>query len=166
MAPASTFSAAVSRMRLLGRGADHDARGFDRRAVGLERDRDAERRPVLGRAGGDLEIGGARLALRRNAHSAISSFLRQHGLEIAGEQVLDRDAALAFGPADHHAGAERNEHRRQIHVRIAVREIAADGRDVAHADVGEPPHGARDHRRTRARPRPSARPRRAASWRR
>jgi len=38
----------------LGRGADDDARGLDRRAFGLERNRDAERRPVLGRAGGDL----------------------------------------------------------------------------------------------------------------
>ena len=28
-----------------------------------------------------------------------------------------------------------------------MREVAADRRDVAHADVGEPPHGARDHRR-------------------
>src|SRR5262245_32344433 len=34
--------------RLLGRGADDDARGLDRLAFGLERDRNAERGPVLG----------------------------------------------------------------------------------------------------------------------
>ena len=73
--------------------------------------------------------------------------LGEHGLEIAGEQVLDRDRALALGTGDRHLRAERDQHRRQIHVRVAMGEIAADGRDVAHADVGEPPHGAHDHRR-------------------
>ena len=133
--------------RLLGRGADDDACRLDVGAVGLERDRDPERRPVLGRAGGDLEIGGARLALRWDAQLGDQLVLRQHGLEIAGEQILDRDRAGAVRPDDRYAGAERDQHRRQVHVRIAVGEIAPDGRDVAHADVGEPPHRARDHRR-------------------
>src|SRR5262249_5318537 len=76
--------------------------------------------------------------------------LGQHRFEIAGEEVFDRDCALAraraFGSDHRDLGGERNENGRQVHVRIAVREIAADGRHVAHADVGEAPHGARDHR--------------------
>ncbi len=78
--------------------------------------------------------------------SSVMSLARlEHGLVIAGEQVLDLEHALAAAAGHDDAGVERHQHRRQVHVRIAVGEIAADGRDIAHPHIGEPPHGAHDH---------------------
>ena len=46
-AASACLGAGETRSALLGRGADHDARGLDRRAFRCDRDRDAERRPVV-----------------------------------------------------------------------------------------------------------------------
>ena len=126
--------------RLVGRGAGDEARRLDRLAVAVDHGGDAERRPVVGRAGGDLHVGALLRALRGHVHLGDQLVLLQHGLVIAGEQVLDRELALALRPDDRQRRAERHQHRRQVHVRIAVRQRAADGRDIAHAHVRQRQH--------------------------
>src|SRR5262249_59116191 len=42
---------------------------------------------------------------------------------VAGDQFFDRDVTLAAGAYHPHRRVQGNQHRRQIHVRIAVREI-------------------------------------------
>jgi hypothetical protein len=82
-----------------------------------------------------FEITGAPRPLPRHDQLCDQLVALEHGLEIAREQCFDRDRALARRPGDGHARAERDEHRREVHVRIGVRQIPADGRDVAHAHV-------------------------------
>ncbi len=133
--------------RLLGRGADHDFCVADGGSITLERHRDPECRPVVGRAGRAFEIGGATAALRRHHQLGDQLVAPQHGLVIAGEQILDRDRALAGGARHRNVSAERDQHRRQIHVRVGMGEMSADGRDVAHPHIGERAQASRDHRR-------------------
>ena len=72
-APASVSSAAVSRMAFSVAALTTTRADLMRDPVLLERDRHADCRPILGRPGGDLHIGGARFALRRDTQLARST---------------------------------------------------------------------------------------------
>ena len=124
---------------LFGRGAC-DNNGIAHRAV-LERKGhgDAERRPIVGGARGHLHVGGLARAERRHRHRGDKLVLLQHGLVIAGVKLFQRQFAGAVRPGDRDPRAERGQHRRQIHMRIAMRQRAADAGDIAHARIGEPP---------------------------
>ncbi len=130
--------------RLLGRGADHHARRLHGRALGLERDGDAERRPIVGRARRALEIDGAPSLLRRDIRESDELVAGEHGFVVADEETLQIDFPGAGATGNRQPGTQRRQHRRQVHVRIAMGEIAADGGDIAHPDVGKAAHGARN----------------------
>ena len=63
VAPASTFSALLRRMAFSVAALTTTRADLTAGPSAIERDRHAERRPILGRAGGDLHIGRARFAL-------------------------------------------------------------------------------------------------------
>ena len=74
--------------------------------------------------------------LRRNEELANQLVLRQSCLEIASKQIGHGDEAFTALSEHAHACTQGDKDRRQIHVRIAVRQTAANGRDIAHAHVG------------------------------
>src|SRR6476646_252016 len=67
-------------------------------------------------------------------------------LQIAGIELLDRDAALAARAGDADARAERTEERRQVHMGIAMREVSTERGDIANPNVRERAQRAREHR--------------------
>ena len=99
---------------------------------------DAERRPIVGRARGDFHIGGLARVERRHDHRGDELVLVQHGFVVAGVKLFQRQFAIAVRPGDRDAGAERGQDRRQIHMRIAMRQRAANAGDIAHARIGQP----------------------------
>ena len=94
----------LSRSRRRPRCADRRSRRPAR-----QRHRDAERRPIIGRARRAFEIGRAPARLRRHDQLGDQLVVPQHRLEIAGEERLDRDRrARRAAPTMTHRGAERD----------------------------------------------------------
>ena len=148
-APCSAFSAAAMRVTFSVAALTTTIGSRIAPSLMRERHRNAERRPIVGGARGDFHVGRLAAVERRHRHGGDQLVLLQHGLVIAGVKLFDRQFALAVRTGDRNPRAERGEHRRQIHVRIAVRQRAADARDVAHADIRQRPHRALEHRQTR-----------------
>ena len=128
--------------RLVGRGAGDEASRPDRVAFGFDDSGDAERRPVVGGSGGDLQVGAflgslrAACAPRRSARSspARSRNSRRTGLPpraFARPSVRRRSA---WRPSAISTGGRSM-------CGIAVGERAADCRDIAHAHVRQRPQG-------------------------
>src|SRR2546422_9826625 len=131
---------------LVGRGADHHARLANRIPLEIERNRYSHRGPVVGRARGAFEIGRAPAPERRHFEQRDQLVQAKRRFQVAGAEFLHRNAALARSPGNRDAGAERAQHRRQVHVGIGVRKMAAHGRHVADPNVGQRAQRARDHR--------------------
>ena len=125
--------------RLLGRGADHDIGAF--RPHRRPRCRAPRRRRAPASRPPSRVVhfiySARAVGLRRHDQLRDQLVLGQHGLVIAGEQILDRHRPLALRPEHDDAPAERDQERRQVHMRVGMGQMAADGRDIAHPDVGQ-----------------------------
>ncbi len=131
--------------RPLHRRADDHARLFHARSRRLDRHRHAQRRPVIGRARGAFGIGRAPVSRRRQRHLDDQLAAFERGLVDSGGELLGRDDPLARRAGGDDRSAERDQHRRQIGVRIGMRQMAAQGRHIAHPHIGQGAQRARDH---------------------
>src|SRR5258708_4314234 len=138
-AAAQDFLGCGEPRRFVGRRAQDDARSLP-----VEHHGHAECGPVVGGTRGAFQVDGAARAHRRHAQGGDQLVARKRGLEVAGVDSLHRSGALAFRPGDGDACGKRAQERRQVHVRIAVRQVAADGRHVTHAHVRERAQRAHD----------------------
>ena len=115
--PRSTASRRASRVGVSVARADDDARlARPRRPSASNADGDAERRPVVGRPRGAFDVGRAPSALRRHDQLDDQLVAGERGFVIAGEQILDRDRALA-------ARARRRRRARRARSSIGGRSI-------------------------------------------
>ena len=126
--------------RLGGRRARHDTHGCHAVTLGGEwrpqRRAPANRRPSRPLT---LKYHRAAGALRRNVDLRDQFIFGERGFVIAGEQILNCPCwALAGTPSNRNRSAERNEHRRQVHMWVGVRQCAANGSHIAHADIPKP----------------------------
>ena len=133
--------------RLVGRRPDHDARIAHGSVVNVEHRRDAERRPVVGGARRAFQVGCAPRPLPRHDQFGDQLVAAERGLEIARVQPVEGYRAPAVRGDRRNVRAERDQERRQVGVRIGVREVSAHGGDVAHADIRQGLQCPRDDRR-------------------
>ena len=108
----------------------------------------------------------ARRRLGRDLDLGDQLVARDRQLVVADEQIGDVDPALAAPAHRAHARAERQQNRRQVHVRIAVREVAAERRHVPDPHVRKRPQRTAHHGHRRSDLRRPLELRRASSWRR
>ncbi len=87
------------------------------------------------------------------------------GLIIASENILDRNQTLSGLAYNLHGGIERQPHRGEIEMRVAVRKIAADGRDISDAHVSKMSSLSGRQQANASAREPSARSRRTSSSR-
>ena len=112
-----------------------------------ERQRDAQGRTLMD---AELHVGGRRAGgPRRQPHRGQQLVRRAGRRPGAADEVAQRQLAAPAPRHQLHACVQREEQRGEIAVGIGEREVAADGADVAHADVG---HVAGDRGQQRAVP--------------
>ena len=109
------------------------------RPAGSESDlRRRRRRRVVPHLALELEVRAAR-ARRRDRDADLGEDLvrPERGAEQPEEELLDRDHPLALRSGGHHLRAEREHRGRVVVARVAVGQVAADRRHVAHQRVGD-----------------------------
>src|SRR6185436_2749015 len=74
---------------------------------------------------------------RRNSDLGQDLVLAEGRLEETREERVDRDRPLALLPGRHDDRADREHRGRMIVRRVAMRQVPADGREVAHDRVGD-----------------------------
>ena len=116
-------------------------------AVRALRDRrDPDRRPVL-RAAAELRDSSSRIPVElRHADLGHHLLRPDRRLEDAVEEVRRGDRPRAVRPGDVDLAVEREQHRRQVRGRIAVRERAADRAAMAHLRIADQAGRVRDER--------------------
>ena len=129
-APSSTASAPSSRIGCCRRGAQRDARRGRSRRPSTASDTAT---PSAGQSSAERVVTFDRPRAVRAATariSAITSSSAQHRLVIAGRRDPRPPSALAAAGRRRARGAQRDPHRRQVHMRVGMGEVAADGRHV------------------------------------